>query len=83
MQMAYLNPMKKRSEQPRVTAAPSRAKTAADRPQAAAPPPVDNRPPEPMNPAHREAVDEGMAQARQGRFAGDADIEAIYRGAAL
>lgn len=48
-----------------------------------APPPTDDRPPEALDPAYREAVEEGLEQARGGRFAPDADVEALFRRAGL
>lgn len=35
--------------------------------------------PEPVDPAHLAAVLEGLAQARQRRFATDQDVEAAFR----
>lgn len=43
----------------------------------------DDRPPEPLDPAHREAVLEGLDQMRRGEFASDEEIAAIYRRAGL
>ena len=51
--------------------------------QQSAPPPTDDRPPEALDPAHRDAVEEGLEQARGGRFAPDGDVEALYRRAGL
>lgn len=43
----------------------------------------DDRPPEPLDPAHREAVSEGLEQMRRGELASDEEIAAIYRRAGL
>ena len=43
----------------------------------------DDRPPEPLDPAHREAVLEGLDQMRHGEIAFDEEIAAIYRRAGL
>lgn len=40
--------------------------------------PVDDRPPEPIDPAHRAAVAEGLADIRAGRIASEAEIEAAF-----
>ena len=43
----------------------------------------DDRPPERLDPAHREAVLEGLDQMRHGEIASDEEIAAIYRRAGL
>ncbi len=41
--------------------------------------PIDREFPEPMNPAHRAAVEEGRAQFRRGEIATDQDVETAFR----
>ncbi|MCX8253456.1 protein of unknown function [Beijerinckiaceae bacterium RH CH11] len=41
-------------------------------------PHVDERPPEPIDPAHRDAVAAGLADMRAGRIASKEEIEAVY-----
>ncbi len=43
----------------------------------------DDRPPEPLDPAHRGAVLEGLDQMRRGNLASDEEIGAIYGRAGL
>jgi len=40
---------------------------------------VDDRPAEVTDPAHRVAVEEGMAQLRRGEIATDEEVEATFR----
>ena len=42
-------------------------------------PAVNNRAPEPVDPAHRIAIEEGLAQPDRGEWASDGAIEAFYR----
>ncbi|MCW5725242.1 MAG: hypothetical protein KIS81_09835 [Maricaulaceae bacterium] len=39
----------------------------------------DKREPEPIDPDHLPGVLEGLAQARRGEFASDAEVEAVFR----
>ena len=39
---------------------------------------VDERTPEPIDPAHRDAVAAGLADMRAGRIASKEEIEAVY-----
>lgn len=50
-------------------------------PPPSAPPRRDTSPPEPVDPAHHEAVEEGLEQARRGDYAEESDVEALYRDA--
>ncbi len=43
----------------------------------------DDRPPEPIEPAHRAAVLDGLEQMRQDDLAAEPEIKAIYRRAGL
>lgn len=43
----------------------------------------DDRPPEPLEDAHRAAVHEGLDQMRRGALASDGEIAAVYRRAGL
>ena len=49
-----------------------------DEPDPDEPDPVDNREPEPIDPAHRAAVEAGLADMRAGRIATKAETEAAY-----
>jgi hypothetical protein len=60
-----------------------KATPVADQVRTTAPPSIDDRPAEAIDPAHRPVVEEGMAEARRGAFAGDAAVEALYRRAGL
>jgi hypothetical protein len=42
-------------------------------------PRIDNRPPEPVPPGHRRAVQRGVDEAARGEFATDAEVKAAFR----
>lgn len=44
---------------------------------------VDRRPPETIDPAHKDSVERGMEQAKRGQYASDDEMDAIYRLAGL
>ena len=41
-------------------------------------PTVDDREPEPIDPAHRASVERGLEQSRRGLYASDEEIEAAF-----